>query len=76
MRPSANFKNETRKKVYERLDRSIVPGPGAYLKDKPKDKSKAKKKRAVSMGAPEKEMDYNHLKELITKVIAEEPQEE
>lgn len=41
-KPSAVFKTETRKRVYDRIYSSAVPGPGAYIKDKVQQKIKSK----------------------------------
>ena len=71
-KPSAIFKNETRKRVYERLDASTVPGPGTYLKEKPKEKKEKKGKKRFS---PSKEIDEKHLKDVITKILVEVPEE-
>ena len=71
-KPSAPFKNETRDRVYGRME-NTVPGPGFYFKDKPRKRATTKE---PVKGSPQKDIDYKHLKEVITKIVAETPEEQ
>ena len=69
-RPSAVFKNETRKRFEDRLYSSTNPGPGAYLKQDLAAKTKKQQNKKISEKRVSEDMDYKRLKQVITNIVA------